>query len=85
MHYIPKESLVRYYYIQLLWLQVESIVPGSLPSTIGPVILVVNKADGDEEVCMCHIILCSNHLPFVRPFFLLQRNRESFKVNLYCR
>ncbi|XP_021646035.2 phosphoglucan, water dikinase, chloroplastic isoform X2 [Hevea brasiliensis] len=30
--------------------QVESIVPGSLPSTIGPVILVVNKADGDEEV-----------------------------------
>ena len=32
-------------------LQVESIVPGSLPSSIkGPVILVVNKADGDEEV-----------------------------------
>lgn len=31
--------------------QVESIVPGSLPSSLtGPVILVVNKADGDEEV-----------------------------------
>lgn len=31
--------------------QVESIVPGSLPSTVkGPIILVVNKADGDEEV-----------------------------------
>ncbi|CAN8255844.1 unnamed protein product [Cochlearia groenlandica] len=31
--------------------QVESIVPGSLPSTGGgPVILLVNKADGDEEV-----------------------------------
>ncbi|KAF9669487.1 hypothetical protein SADUNF_Sadunf14G0112600 [Salix dunnii] len=30
---------------------VESIVPGSLPSTIeGPIVLVVNKADGDEEV-----------------------------------
>ncbi|XP_038989785.1 phosphoglucan, water dikinase, chloroplastic isoform X2 [Phoenix dactylifera] len=33
------------------FLQVESIVPGSLPSSIkGPLILVVNKADGDEEV-----------------------------------
>lgn len=32
-------------------LQVESIVPGSLPSSVtGPVILMVNKADGDEEV-----------------------------------
>nr|XP_009416602.2 PREDICTED: phosphoglucan, water dikinase, chloroplastic [Musa acuminata subsp. malaccensis] len=32
-------------------LQVESIIPGSLPSSVkGPVILVVNKADGDEEV-----------------------------------
>ncbi|VVB15179.1 unnamed protein product [Arabis nemorensis] len=31
--------------------QVESIVPGSLPSTAGgPIILLVNKADGDEEV-----------------------------------
>ncbi|CAM8918101.1 unnamed protein product [Rhodiola kirilowii] len=31
--------------------QVENIVPGSLPSSIkGPVILMVNKADGDEEV-----------------------------------
>ncbi|XP_039037802.1 phosphoglucan, water dikinase, chloroplastic-like [Hibiscus syriacus] len=31
--------------------QVESIVPGSLPSSLeGPVILVVNRADGDEEV-----------------------------------
>ncbi|KAK9029878.1 hypothetical protein V6N11_031321 [Hibiscus sabdariffa] len=31
--------------------QVENIVPGSLPSSLeGPVILVVNKADGDEEV-----------------------------------
>ncbi|KAF6153452.1 hypothetical protein GIB67_030604, partial [Kingdonia uniflora] len=31
--------------------QVESIVPGSLPSSIvGPVILMVHKADGDEEV-----------------------------------
>ncbi|PSS35912.1 Phosphoglucan, water dikinase [Actinidia chinensis var. chinensis] len=31
--------------------QVESIVPGTLPSNItGPVILVVSKADGDEEV-----------------------------------
>lgn len=31
--------------------QVESIVPGSLPSSVtGPVILVVRKADGDEEV-----------------------------------
>ncbi|WCJ27521.1 Phosphoglucan water dikinase chloroplastic [Euphorbia peplus] len=32
-------------------IQVERIVPGSIPSTVkGPVILVVNKADGDEEV-----------------------------------
>ncbi|KAJ6814220.1 phosphoglucan, water dikinase, chloroplastic-like [Iris pallida] len=32
-------------------LQVDRIVPGSLPSSIrGPVVLVVNKADGDEEV-----------------------------------
>ncbi|KAH7682974.1 phosphoglucan water dikinase protein [Dioscorea alata] len=32
-------------------MQVENIIPGSLPSTLtGPVILVVNKADGDEEV-----------------------------------
>ncbi|KAM5569788.1 phosphoglucan, water dikinase, chloroplastic [Rosa sericea] len=31
--------------------QVERIVPGSIPSTVeGPVVLVVNKADGDEEV-----------------------------------
>ncbi|XP_057798732.1 phosphoglucan, water dikinase, chloroplastic [Salvia miltiorrhiza] len=32
-------------------IQVESIVPGSIPSSVtGPVILVVNRADGDEEV-----------------------------------
>ncbi|KAF8402196.1 hypothetical protein HHK36_013148 [Tetracentron sinense] len=32
-------------------IQVESIIPGSLPSSItGPVVLVVKKADGDEEV-----------------------------------
>ncbi|GMI96082.1 PHOSPHOGLUCAN WATER DIKINASE [Hibiscus trionum] len=32
-------------------IQVESIVPGSLPSSLeGPVILVVNRAEGDEEV-----------------------------------
>ncbi|KAL7219749.1 hypothetical protein ACSBR2_012751 [Camellia fascicularis] len=32
-------------------IQVESIVPGTLPSSLtGPVILVVSKADGDEEV-----------------------------------
>ncbi|RCV05739.1 hypothetical protein SETIT_1G107700v2 [Setaria italica] len=32
-------------------IQVERIVPGSLPSSIKePVVLVVNKADGDEEV-----------------------------------
>ncbi|GAV57540.1 CBM_20 domain-containing protein/PPDK_N domain-containing protein [Cephalotus follicularis] len=32
-------------------IQVESIVPGSLPSSVrGPLILMVNKADGDEEV-----------------------------------
>ncbi|MBA0858049.1 hypothetical protein Goshw_020771 [Gossypium schwendimanii] len=31
--------------------QVETIVPGSLPSSLeGPVILMVNKAEGDEEV-----------------------------------
>lgn len=31
--------------------QVERIVPGSLPSSVeGPIILVVNRADGDEEV-----------------------------------
>lgn len=31
--------------------QVQTIVPGSLPSSVtGPVILVVNRADGDEEV-----------------------------------
>lgn len=28
----------------------DSIVPGSLTSVEGSVILVVNKADGDEEV-----------------------------------
>lgn len=34
-------------------IQVESIIPGSLPSSItGPVILVVNRADGDEEVSL---------------------------------
>ncbi|KAG7029097.1 Phosphoglucan, water dikinase, chloroplastic [Cucurbita argyrosperma subsp. argyrosperma] len=33
------------------FVQVERIVPGSLPTSIeGPVILMVNKADGDEEV-----------------------------------
>jgi phosphoglucan,water dikinase len=32
-------------------IQVDRIVPGTLPSSIdGPIILVVNKADGDEEV-----------------------------------
>ncbi|XP_062164628.1 phosphoglucan, water dikinase, chloroplastic isoform X1 [Alnus glutinosa] len=32
-------------------IQVESIVPGSLPSSVkGPIILVVSKANGDEEV-----------------------------------
>ncbi|KAJ0793214.1 putative phosphoglucan, water dikinase [Helianthus annuus] len=32
-------------------IQVEKIIPGALPSYVeGPVILVVNKADGDEEV-----------------------------------
>ncbi|CAN6580302.1 unnamed protein product [Malus baccata var. baccata] len=32
-------------------LQVERIVPGSIPSTVeGPIVLVVNRADGDEEV-----------------------------------
>lgn len=32
-------------------IQVERIIPGTLPSSAtGPVILVVNKADGDEEV-----------------------------------
>ncbi|XP_047980854.1 phosphoglucan, water dikinase, chloroplastic [Salvia hispanica] len=32
-------------------IQVDSIVPGSIPSSVtGPVILVVNRADGDEEV-----------------------------------
>ncbi|KAJ0957841.1 putative phosphoglucan, water dikinase [Helianthus annuus] len=32
-------------------IQVEKIIPGALPSSVeGPVILVVNKADGDEEV-----------------------------------
>uniref|UniRef100_A0A453QFT1 Alpha-glucan water dikinase phosphohistidine-like domain-containing protein n=1 Tax=Aegilops tauschii subsp. strangulata TaxID=200361 RepID=A0A453QFT1_AEGTS len=32
-------------------IQVERIIPGSLPSSIkGPVVLLVNKADGDEEV-----------------------------------
>ncbi|XP_021805227.1 phosphoglucan, water dikinase, chloroplastic [Prunus avium] len=31
--------------------QVERIVPGSIPSTVeGPIVLVVNRADGDEEV-----------------------------------
>lgn len=31
----------------------ESIVPGSIPSSVtGPVVLVVNKADGDEEVIL---------------------------------
>ncbi|KAG7018463.1 Phosphoglucan, water dikinase, chloroplastic [Cucurbita argyrosperma subsp. argyrosperma] len=33
------------------FVQVERIVPGSLPTSIeGPVILMVNKADGDEEI-----------------------------------
>lgn len=32
-------------------LLVERIVPGSIPSTVeGPIVLVVNRADGDEEV-----------------------------------
>ena len=34
-------------------IQVESIIPGSLPLSVnGPVILVVNRADGDEEVSL---------------------------------
>lgn len=34
-----------------LLFQVENIVPGSLPPSLeGPVILIVNKANGDEEV-----------------------------------
>ena len=33
-------------------------MPGSLPSTIeGPIVLVVNKADGDEEVEMSLILI----------------------------
>ena len=33
-------------------------MPGSLPATIkGPIVLVVNKADGDEEVWMLFITL----------------------------
>lgn len=33
-------------------------MPGSLPSTAGgPIILLVNKADGDEEVFYLHINL----------------------------
>lgn len=34
-----------------IWFQVDRIVPGTLPPSItGSVILVVRKADGDEEV-----------------------------------
>ena len=43
-------------------LQVENIVPGSLPSTLtDPVILVVNKADGDEEVGIAICIAFCGH------------------------
>lgn len=37
--------------VYAICLQVDRIVPGSLPTSVeGPVILMVNKADGDEEV-----------------------------------
>lgn len=40
-------------YFSSFYLQVESIVPGSLPSSVEePIILVVNRADGDEEVLL---------------------------------
>jgi predicted GTPase len=38
--------------------QVDSIVPGLLASAEGPVILVVNKADGDEEVQSILFSIC---------------------------
>lgn len=42
---------MRFTFVAFCNLQVQSIVPGSLPSTGGgPIILLVNKADGDEEV-----------------------------------
>jgi hypothetical protein len=53
------ETLDRFIYIvniTIYWVickhyQVERIAPGSLPSSMKePVVLVVNKADGDEEV-----------------------------------
>ncbi|KAL0746792.1 hypothetical protein Bca101_028794 [Brassica carinata] len=47
---IPENS-VRTYTEAEIRAGVDSIVPGSLPSTGGgPIILLVNKADGDEEV-----------------------------------
>lgn len=49
-------NFIHYYFLSEVYanvipIQVESIIPGSMPSSItGPVILIVNRADGDEEV-----------------------------------
>lgn len=50
-NFIIAQLLFRWSFINVTSIQVESIIPGSLPSSVtGPVILVVNRADGDEEV-----------------------------------
>jgi hypothetical protein len=54
--------------------QVDSIVPGSMPSAEDPVILVVNKADGDEEV---QTILFS-----IRFFLLLLSKKNVFLIKV---
>jgi phosphoglucan, water dikinase len=42
---------ISFHYGHTVLIQVERIAPGLLPSSIKePVVLVVNKADGDEEV-----------------------------------
>lgn len=52
--------MVNFYCFPATGLQVESIVPGSIPSSVtGPVVLVVNKADGDEEVIL-NLFPCSS-------------------------
>lgn len=46
--------------------QVEKIVPGTLSSSVtGPVVLVVSKADGDEEVGKFFCIVIAHSKPSI--------------------
>ncbi|XVF29240.1 hypothetical protein REPUB_Repub15cG0104000 [Reevesia pubescens] len=65
--------------------QVENIVPGALPSSLeGPVILVVNKADGDEEVTAAGSniagVVLLQELPHLSHLGVRARQESSFSL-----